>query len=218
MRVQPEHSYGGTLGHAYEIIADVSAVARAAHKQVFLGEFGDVGDAPFMVRIADVLASNAVDYAAVWVWEFYQYATNQPFNAERSPFNLEPGFTDDKISRLRTVRPTARILPIEGSETAPRVVLTWPLPCSRVDRNIDLSAVASATGLGGLDHIDFLVDRVIVGTAVAPPYRVTFSPAPLGDKVVVVEARAVDRSGRSATFGSLVLLNHSHEACAVAGN
>lgn len=210
--------YERIAGHEYEILSDVSALARAARKRVFLGEFGDVENTTFMSHISDKTASATVDYAAVWVWEFYQFATNQSFNSDSSRFSLEPGFTDDKISRLTTMRHSAHPRSTENTETVPRVVLTWPLPCSRMDHPVELSAVASAVGLKAVDHVDFLVDGTIVGTAAAPPFGVPFSPVSLGDKRVSVEARAVDRDGRFAIFRSVVLLNQDLQTCTVAGN
>jgi hypothetical protein len=122
---------------------------------------------------------------------------------------------DDKIDQIETVRHTALTRSVERTVAAPRVVLTWPLPCSRVNHPIDLSAVASTTGLRAPDHVDFLVDGKIVGTSKMPPFRVPFSPDSFGDRTADVEARAVDRDGTTATFASLVHLNRAQDYCAV---
>ena len=77
-----------TNGHVHEIISEVSNVARVAHKKVFLGEFGEAGASPFLRNILEVVAGGSVDYAAVWVWGYYQNNTYQTYNTDATRYNL----------------------------------------------------------------------------------------------------------------------------------
>ncbi len=183
----------------------VARMVRPLGKQVFVGEFGDTTGATVGVDVARSIRSGAVDYAAVWVWEFRQFKTI--FVPGAPDYEVEPGYSDDAI---RAMRAAAGMKP--GGGGGPHVVLTSPLPCGAVDAPIQLEAMASAGG-SAPRRVDFLVDGKIVGSAGAFPYRIPFDPRTLGPRGAMVEARAIAPDGAVARFASPVALNGYTGAC-----
>jgi hypothetical protein len=183
---------------------------HGAGKKLFIGEFGDdKGATPFMRRTFDEIVRSRVDFAAIWVWEFYQMST---YARVESGMNAEPGFTDDLIQLLIDTerRAGARVPPTMPAE--PRVVLTWPLPCTRVNDSTDLAAVAS-NGAGPVRQVEFLIDGKQVASVAAPPYRAKFNPAGLGARTAEITARAIAVSGAAAAYRSTVHLNNDGSSC-----
>jgi hypothetical protein len=201
--------FGHDREHGYEILKDVGAIARSGRKKVFVGEFGDAGMTSFMDHMAESLSVGMADYGAVWIWEFYQFSTDHSFDSAPSRYSLEPGFTDDLITRLSQIAPKTSFdaSRLNDEEATPRVVLTWPLPCRRIDTTTELSAVASAAQRGKIDHVEFLIDGVKIGSAKAPPYRAVFNPTEFGKKRISLAARAIDSNGRTSEFSSPILIN-----------
>lgn len=208
--------FGRLEGENDELVADAAAAAKSARKKLFIGEFGDHGGAtPFMQHMLDEIVRNRVDYAAIWVWEFYQTSTHQTYNSPATQFNVEPGYSDALIALLKkTEEKIGDVAPHGSPSPRPRVVLTWPLPCSTIDRSVELAAVAS-DGAVGVKKVEFFANAKLVGTATAPPYRVRFDPALLGSTLVKIEARAYGASGEPAQFATTVRLNDASLACRV---
>ena len=187
------------------LIADAARVAHADHKTLFLGEFGDAGPTPFMRSVKALLDDGQVDYAAVWIWEFYQRSTFETEDTDASRFSLEPGYRDSLIALLR--EPKALV---EAAE--PRIVLTWPLPCARLDKPVEINATAS-DGAVPVESVAFSVDGKLIGTVTAPPYRVTWDPASAAPQVAHVAAVARATSGTTSTDGADVLVDGAGGAC-----
>jgi hypothetical protein len=201
---------GAVSGPRFEPIALSARAAHGAGKKLFIGEFGDdKGATPFMRRTFDEIVRSRVDFAAIWVWEFYQTST---YARVETGMNAEPGFTDDLIQLLIETerRAGARLPPKMPAE--PRVVLTWPLPCTRVNDPTDLTAVAS-NGAGPVRQVEFLVDGKQVALVAAPPYRAKFNPASLGPRTAEITARAIAGPGAAAAYRSTVHLNNDGSYC-----
>ena len=197
----------------YEIVDDVGTVAHANHQSAFVGEFA--GDQEFVSHVSDALKGGTIDYASVWIWEFYQFDTRHSFNTPASSSSLEPGSTDAAIAGLR-ISPAAKLIQSPRSDApSPRVVLTWPLPCSRLTGESDLSAVASGAAGDPIDHVAFLADGKVLGSVAKPPYSIRFDASAVHDDSVILEAEAFSRSGRSAAFQSQVLLTASPTHCEI---
>ncbi len=202
-------SSGPPPGRPYDPLREAAKVGRFAGKPLFIGEFGDDGGAtPFIADLLDEVVRERVDYAAIWVWEFYQTSTYTPVPR----FNVEPAYTDNLIRLLMTTERRIGTAPPPGAASAPRVVLTWPLPCTEIDRPVDLGAVAS-DGAKAVKRVDFLIDGQTLRSIAAPPYRVPFDPAGRGSRSVEIEARAVAGSGATAAFRSTVHLNGDKRSC-----
>ncbi len=196
---------------AYREIDMVDIIARLFHplgKKVFIGEFGGPDGAPLFGDVANAVGQGMADYAAIWVWEFYQASTHQSPDLEGRDYRIEPGHGEQSMAMLRS----ALTAPPVGPE--PRVVLTWPLPCATVNQPIDLYAVASV-GAKLPSKVEFLVDGQSVGVVTSPPYQLRFDPSHLGARVAAVEARAYGRDNSVATFKSSVRFNQTTDACEI---
>jgi hypothetical protein len=211
------HVYGGgeNLRPALSVHNETGVaefVAKVFHplgKKVFVGEFSGANSSSLVPDMAQAVKEGDVDYAAVWAWEHYQNNNLQPFAPNGSDFRLEPGHDDQTLASLRSA-----LAPPQSGPAEPRVVLTWPLPCSSVDQPLELSAVASL-GTAAPPAVEFYVDGANVGTAHSVPYQVRFDPRPLGRRTVAVQARVSAPGNKVAQFTSNIILNGSSEACAV---
>jgi hypothetical protein len=201
--------FGRTPGEQYRLVDDAAAIARAAGKPLFIGEFGDgVVASPFVTQVLDGIVLARVDYAAIWVWEFYQTSTYQA-----AKFNVEPGSSDETIALLRQAETRLGQMPPQPDPAMPpRVVLTWPLPCAIVDRPLDLAAVAS-DGAKPVQRVEFLLDGQPMATAATPPYTAHLDPQGQRPRNATITARAVSQAGIAAEFHSTVGLNQARVAC-----
>jgi hypothetical protein len=197
--------FGRAPGEQHRLVDDAAAIARAAGKPLFIGEFGDPsGASPFLAHVLDEIVREQVDYAAIWVWEFYQISTYQP-----AKFNVEPGFSDDIITLLRQAETRLGQMPPQPDPAVPpRVVLTWPLPCATVERPIDLMAVASV-GAKPVRRVEFLLDGQPIATAATPPYTAHLDPQGQRPRDATITARAISQAGIAAEFHSTVGLNQA---------
>lgn len=201
--------FGRSPGSQADMIVDAATVAHGLHKKLFLGEFGDAsGASPFMRNVKALLDADTVDYAAVWVWEFYQTSTFESFNTEAAVFNIEPGFRDDVIALLRRSPLTP------DSSPRPRIVLTWPVPCSHIGQRVQIAAMAS-DGDRPVSEVEFQVDGTSIGTVTTPPYRLTWDPAGQAAHTAHLKVIAHAQSKSTATDNVDVLLNGASEACKV---
>jgi hypothetical protein len=208
-----DNRFGRPPGRQYELAADVSRVAKIAGKKLFIGEFGDTSASPFMHGLLDEMVREDIDYAAPWVWEFYQTSTYQTYDTDATRTDLEPGYSDDVIALLEKAEAElGHAPPPTDPNAAPRVVLTWPLPCALVDKPVDLVAIAS-DGAHGVKSVEFLLDGKLLATVAKPPYTAHFDPSGLAAKNVEIEARAVASAGASAEFKSVVRVNGVNQAC-----
>jgi Bacterial Ig domain/Chitobiase/beta-hexosaminidase C-terminal domain/Transglycosylase SLT domain len=86
---------------------------------------------------------------------------------------------------------------IRFDTTTPTVSLTTPA------RGATLTGLATFSATAGdniaIDHVDFLVDGTKVGSAVSPPYSVTWESSAVTNGSHTVAARALDGAGNAAT-------------------
>jgi hypothetical protein len=201
--------FGRMSGEQYRLVDDAAAIARAAGKPLFIGEFGDMaGASPFLAQVLDQIVQARVDYAAIWAWEFYQVSTYQA-----APFNVEPGISDEIVALLRQAETRlGQIPPQPDPAKPPRVVLTWPLPCAAIERPLDLMAVAS-DGAKPVQRVEFLLDGQPIATAATSPYTARFDPAGQVPRTARITAHAVSQAGIAAEFHSTIQLNQAGGAC-----
>jgi peptidoglycan/xylan/chitin deacetylase (PgdA/CDA1 family) len=91
--------------------------------------------------------------------------------------------------------------------TAPSVSVTAPVDGATVSGTVTLSANASDNL--AVDHVDFLVDGNVVGTATSSPYSFGWNSATVADGSHIVSARAVDSAGNQ-TISTTVTVSVSN--------
>ena len=213
--IQSLHIYSSSGPTALNVSkpSDIAtAVANQLHpqrKQVFVGEFGDISNTDIAADISRLVADGTVDYAAIWVYEFYQSSLQQLTPPKEDQYHVEPGFREDELRALKTSLP-----PPDHDRAKPRIVLTWPLPCSDFDKPIDLSAVASI-GVAIPQKVDFTIDGTSVGTADAFPFHVRFDPRPLGKKTATITASIAGSKQTGSSYSFRVRLNGAKDECSI---
>jgi hypothetical protein len=181
--------------------------SRVAGKKLFLGEYGDATATPFLAHVLDDIVGDHIDFAAIWIWEFYQQSTFKP-----APFSVEPGLSEPVIRLLLKSEERAGKAPASTTVSRPRVVLTWPLPCAQINRPAELYAVAS-DGVSAVNRVDFFADGNPIASIKTPPYRTQFDPVGIPPHTAMIEARAVAASGATASFRSPIRLHDAHNSC-----
>jgi hypothetical protein len=211
-----ENRFNRPEGHQYELVADAAASAKAAGKPLFVGEFGDTEATPFMRGLLREIADAHVDYAAIWVWEFYQTATFRTHDTEATRYSVEPGYSDPLIALLRQSETALGQAPshsaIGRSASAPRIVITWPLPCATIDRPVDVFAVAS-DGARSVKSVSFEAAGRPLATVTSPPYQVRFAPVGAEGGIIDIKATAETESGAEAVSTISLRLNGEARPC-----
>ena len=119
-------------------------------------------------------------------------------NVYLSPFTLPATTT----VRYRAIDNAGNLEPVNAQTitidtTAPTVALTAPASDAILKGTTQLSATASDNL--AVDHVDFLVDGTVVGTASSSPYTFSWNSASVADGTHTVAARAVDTAGNQTT-------------------
>ncbi|HKH20709.1 MAG TPA: Ig-like domain-containing protein, partial [Gammaproteobacteria bacterium] len=92
--------------------------------------------------------------------------------------------------------------------TPPTVTLTAPTNGATVSGTVTLSATANDNG--GVNHVDFLVNNVVVDTDSTSPYSISWNSASVADGSVIITARAVDNASNTTTStGATVTVNNT---------
>jgi peptidoglycan/xylan/chitin deacetylase (PgdA/CDA1 family) len=92
---------------------------------------------------------------------------------------------------------------IQIDPTAPTVTLTAPSAGAVVSGSTTLSATAADNV--AVDHVDFLVDGNVVGSATASPYNVNWNSGSVTDGNHTVAARASDSAGNQTTTSNITV-------------
>lgn len=108
----------------------------------------------------------------------------------------------DNVGNAEAVN--TQVVQVDG--TPPSVSLTAP-GAGLVAGPVSLSANASDNV--GIDHVDFLVDGTVVGTAKSAPYTFAWNSATVPDGSHTVTARAVDLAGNATTSGPVTVTNNN---------
>jgi hypothetical protein len=96
------------------------------------------------------------------------------------------------------------VLQVQVDGNAPTATLTAPAPGSTVAGQTTLSAAASDNI--AVDHVDFLVDGTVVGTATTAPYSVQWNSGNVADGQHSITARAVDSAGNATTSSAVAVI------------
>ena len=185
-------------------------VARLMHplgKKVFVGEFADPNNTGLSGSIATLLQTGVIDGAALWAWEFYQFSPTHSLDAEAGRYDVEPG--NDEAALL----PLKPVLASPVSPPLPRIVLTSPVPCMKMDKPITLQAIASV-GNALPAQVEFFLDDTLLGVATTFPYRLIFDPRRLTGTSANIGARAIAVDGKKAEFVSPINSKGAAPGCA----
>lgn len=202
------------------LLARINAFATSAGKALYVGEFGDPDirlDRPdnFVIRILHTIEKQGVAYASPWVFEFYQSKPHLTYDSKADNFNLEPGYTDRTLAVFRNIN--CRISTAgckEAVSDTPKIVLTWPLQCSRINGAVEVFAVASDAGKA-VDTVSFGLDDHIETTMSAPPYHAAMDVKPgqkLPQKIFV---RACNQTGCAEDS---ISVNSQEDGCHMHGS
>jgi hypothetical protein len=103
--------------------------------------------------------------------------------------------------------PAGQTWTVAPDTTPPTVSVSAPLAGASVAGTVSLSAAASDDT--GVDHVDFLVNGVVVGSDSSAPYGVAWNSTLVADGSVVIGARAVDAAGNAATSSVSVTVDNT---------
>jgi hypothetical protein len=203
--------------NAVDSLAAVKTAADQIGKPVFVGEFGDpkafsVSSGSFTDRLLSKLVELRIPYSAMWAWEFYQKNTYTTYDSEPDSFNLEPGYTDRIIEKLKqaNIELGNSVASSNGIDTTvPRVVLTWPLECTQISEQQKIYAVASDDS-GKVNRVEFWLDGSKLGTVASPPYMLNISANkfPQGEHEIV--ASAFDLVGNHSEWKTIALVGKTN--------
>ena len=149
-----------------------------------------------------------VPYSAAWVWEFYQGNPYTTYDTKPDSFNLEPGYTDRLIEKLKQANSELGNpvpAPMGADTTVPRVVLTWPIECTQLKVNQKIYAVAS-DDRGKVSHVEFWLDSSKLKADDAPPYEFVLRSNDLAKGEHGIVARAFDLAGNQSEWKTTVLV------------
>ncbi|MES1147308.1 MAG: cellulase family glycosylhydrolase, partial [bacterium] len=170
------------------LLRKVKAIADKLHKPLFVGEFGDIAPsvkedktAKFTHKILDLGAELDIPYMAVWGWELYPTNTFTTYDNPNTQHNIEPGYTDDLIERLKAANGVGG-----GFGPMPQVVIAWPLPDSSPGKDEFVHVVASS-GLATGVEVKVFVDDQLIGSSMRPPFRVPLPQLLPGKHKVMAE-------------------------------
>jgi hypothetical protein len=194
----------GITGHTNaELLETIKQTTDELDKELFVGEFGDVEPyikddkrSLFTQNVLHKVVELKIPYSAPWVWEFYEHSPYSTYNTRNTYFNLEPGYTDLIISKIKQANEELgnRTPPSESPDTTPpQVIVTWPLE-GQLSCNQSVHAVASDDS-GTVSEMRFLIDRDPVTKDLTPPYRFDLDAAQLGLGKHQITAEAYDPSG-----------------------
>lgn len=234
------HLYGGEPNKRYgssdpvDMLTEAKRAADRIGKPLFVGEFGDreaaaetereaaglqdrgrmsLSAGSHALRMIRKIQQLRVPYSAIWVWELYQNKTYVTQDNRHTSFSLEPGYTDDIIDLLRQVNGAPHRAGARDA-TAPRVVLTWPLPCAAVRPGMDVHAVASDDS-GKVAKVEFLLDDQVIEQDASVPYQAKLAGTLAAGKHRL-SARAYDLAGNVSEFSSHVVVGRAAAAqCSV---
>lgn len=184
-----------------DLLVTAKRVADQAGKPLFVGEFGDMepraaGPGSYVDRMLKKIGELRIPYSAVWAWEFYQRTPYLTYDNQHTAYNLEPGYTDFLIDRIRAANLVGAVgaAKIAGPDTTPpRIVLTWPLECALLTGQVRIHALASDEN-GPVSRVEFSVAGHRSSVS-APPYVWELNTKTLAPGEYEIDVKAHDAAG-----------------------
>lgn len=202
----------------------VKTIVDHSGKLLFIGEFGD-GDphladdseGRFTQSVLRKIVELKIPFGAVWSWEFYQHAPY--FIARDHHSDLEPGFTDFILSRIKeTNRLLGWPMPVRENpdHTPPLVILTFPFRGACLSEGQIIHAVASDNY--GVERVEFWLGEECLAVLRKPPYQIIWQADrfPGSEGWQRLMAKAWDQTGNESR--SMIYVWLSRGARAISGH
>ncbi len=207
-----DRRFGAPVQPVTALLDVLKLAADKIGKPLFVGEFGDAKSLDgnlesYTVRMLDRIVGHRIPYSAVWVWEFYQTSPYATRDNRHTSYSLEPGVTDGLIERIRQANKrlgNPATFVSSPDKTPPRVVLTWPLECTKISADQLLHVVASDNS-GSVHRVEFWLGNARLATDTSPPYQINLEIGDLEDGDHELVARAFDHAGNQAEYRSRII-------------
>ena len=212
--LEKNRRWGMAKGEEYKLLRVVQRIAERLGKPLFVGEFGDfdtpaAGPGSFTDRMLNDIIHLDVPYAALWGWEFYirnpreLQARSCGDDASREcTVAVEPGRTDYVVQRFSqaAAQASGQMKARRQREDAPpRVVISWPLDCSRISDGEKVYALASDIR-DGISQVSFWLDDRLIARDDSWPYAADLAVAGVASGDHVLRAVAEDTKGRTTEY------------------
>ena len=209
-----DHERFGITGPLDTGLLDVvKATTDRLGKRLFLGEVADYSpqlrDDPrglFVQAVLERVRQLQVPYTMPWAWEFYQRNTYTTYDNRLTGNNVEPGYTEVLLERLRATNVLlgGPVPPRPSPDgTAPHVVLTWPHDDAHLSSPRTVVAVASDDGRAVVE-VAFEVDGLVRARDATAPYSFVLDPASLPTGPHTIAAVARDAAGNTGRWSTRV--------------
>lgn len=96
--------------------------------------------------------------------------------------------------------------PASNDVLPPRIVLTWPLTCSSINKEQLVYAVASDDSLQ-VERVEFWIDDSRLGVTTTPPYQTRIDPGGFTSGIHSLKVRAFDAAGNVSVTTRRVVIN-----------
>jgi peptidoglycan/xylan/chitin deacetylase (PgdA/CDA1 family) len=135
------------------------------------------------------------------------YTFNWDSTSYTSPTASIAAVAVDTAGNRMTTATSALVTVTHPDTTSPTVALTAPLGGATVAGLVTLTATASDDR--AVDHVEFLVDGVVVGTSTTAPYSYAWDSTVHLDGPATISAKAYDSSHNSASADSAVTIGNA---------
>ncbi len=173
-------------------------------KILFIGEMSDylVEDnssaTPFTEAALERIGQLKIPFTALWAWEAYSSPTKPNLSS-----NIEPGFSDKLISKIREVNQLFFNKPAPEPKvpdlTPPIVIITSPLEGANINfYGLEIYALASDNDR--IEKVEFWIENTFLGEVRKAPYSIKLPGGtyPVVGRTLKLKAKAFDPSGNSS--------------------
>jgi len=207
--------FGIRAGEESHMLEYAKRAADEIGKPLFVGEFGEFDSmratvpGGFSDQLMRDLIRLRIPYAALWGLEFYPRKPYYDQLGRQELISVEFGYTDYVIARfMETAAALGQRVHQVGNQDnkPPRVVLTWPLECSSINKEQLVYAVASDNSLK-VSQVEFWINDQKVASVATPPYQAKINSNTLVPGVYSIKARAYDAVGNGSETVRRVSVN-----------
>jgi len=207
--------FGIQEGEESRMLEYVKRAADEIGKPLFIGEFGELDSmrtaspGGFSDRLMRDLIRLKIPYAALWGLEFYPRKPYYEQLGRQELGSVEFGYTNYIIRRFMETAAAMgprETTPASNDVLPPRIVLTWPLTCSSINKEQLVYAVASDDSLQ-VERVEFWIDDSRLGVTTTPPYQTRIDPGGFTSGIHSLKVRAFDAAGNVSVTTRRVVIN-----------